>query len=60
MGLIFSRKDRAQDVQPLNLPTDTDGITGMPMSDGADLRDATEDRVDGAVITDGEDIVDKE
>lgn len=57
MGLLFSRKDREEDVQPLNLPADTDSNIGMPISDCADLRDAAEKKVDGVVITDGEEIV---
>lgn len=57
MGLIFSRKDKEEDVQPLNLPTDTDGVIGMPLSDGAVLRDVSEKKVDGVVVSDGEEVV---
>lgn len=57
MGLIFSRKDKEEDVQPLNLPTDSDGVIGIPMSDGAELRDASEEIIDGVVVTDGEEVV---
>lgn len=59
MGLIFSRKDREEEVQPLNLPTDTYGINGMPMSDGSDSRDASEEKTDGVVINDEKEIVAK-
>lgn len=36
MGLIFSRKDRDEDVHPLNIPTDLEGFVGEPLPDSID------------------------
>ncbi len=44
MGLIFTRKDREEDVQSLNLPTDLEPLAGDPLFNTPVSSDASESR----------------
>ncbi len=54
MGLIFSRKDKEEDVQPLNLPTDIEGVIGIPALDGSQNRSEEEGGTAKTVMTEGD------
>lgn len=51
MGLIFTRKDRNEEVQPLNFPIDSDSIDGAPVPENTIIEESVKENNEENMIS---------